>query len=173
MVTRRARRSTLTAAVIAVAVQRLAELAVSRRHERTLLAEGAVEHGRSHYPAMVAVHAGWLTATLAEGWVRGARIRWLPLVVFAVVQPIRWWVIRSLGAAWTTRVLVVPGRPLVRSGPYRWLRHPNYAVVRIEIAALPAGLGAPITAVIASLLNAAVLRRRIAVEEAALRAAGS
>jgi methyltransferase len=171
MVTLRTRRRFLTALVAAVACQRLAELVVSRRHERALLADGAVEHGRSLYPAMVALHTGWLGATLAEGWWRGARMRSAPLLAFAAVQPLRWWTIRSLGSAWTTRVLVIPGRPLVHTGPYRWLRHPNYAVVRVEIAALPAGVGAPVTAVIASLLNGVVLRRRIAVEDAALGAA--
>jgi len=168
VVTLRARRSVLVAAVATVAAQRLTELVVSRRHERTMLAEGAVEHGRAHYPAMVALHAGWLVATLAEGWVRGARIRRFPLLAFPLMQPLRWWIIRSLGTAWTTRVLVVPGRPLVHTGPYRWVRHPNYAVVRVEIAALPVALGAPVTAVVASALNAVVLRRRIAVEDAAL-----
>jgi methyltransferase len=151
-----------------VAAQRLAELAWSRRNERRLRARGAVEHGAAHYRWMVAVHAGWLAATALEG--RHCRhVRPVAAVVFAAVQPLRWWVLATLRDRWTTRVLTVPGEPLVTTGPYRVVRHPNYVVVVAEIVSLPLAFGARHTAVLASIANAAVLTRRIRVENSALR----
>jgi methyltransferase len=162
----------LVAGVMLVGVQRLLELAYSRRNERRLRARGAVERGSEHYPVIVAIHALWLISTLVEGLLRGPEppAWWpLPLAAFLLVQPLRYWAILSLGENWNTRVLVVPGGKLVRSGPYRYFPHPNYAVVVVEILTFPLIFGAWITAVVFSLLNAALLYVRIRTENRALK----
>lgn len=153
--------------VILVALQRLAELAWSRRNEETLRAAGGQEFGAAHYPLIVIVHMAWLIALFA-GIAPDAPVHWPLIVIFAGLQILRLWVIASLGPYWTTRVITVPGMPLIRRGPYRWMRHPNYAVVAAEIAILPLAFGAGKTALLFSLLNAIVLGRRIWVENAAL-----
>jgi methyltransferase len=150
-----------------VALQRLCELAWSRRNERRLRAEGAIEHGRGHYPLFVILHAGWLAA-LALTVEPAAPVRWGWLAVFVLMQILRVWTIASLGRYWTTRVLTLPGRPLARRGPYRWLRHPNYLIVVVEIAALPLAFGAWQLAGVFSGLNLMLLWHRIRVEDAAL-----
>ena len=158
--------------VMLVGVQRLLELALSWRNERRLRARGAVERGGGHYPVIVAVHALWLVSTLVEGLLRGPEppVWWpLPLAAFLLVQPLRYWAILSLGGNWNTRVLVVPGGKLVRRGPYRYFPHPNYVVVAVEILTFPLIFGAWITAVVFSLLNAALLYVRIRTENRALR----
>ena len=155
-----------------VASQRLLELLYSRRNERRLRARGAVERGSAHYPVIVAIHALWLVSTLVEGLLRGPEppAWWpLPLAAFLLVQPLRYWAIFSLGVNWNTRVLVVPGGKLVRSGPYRYFPHPNYIVVVVEVLTFPLIFGAWITAVVFSLLNAAMLYVRIQTENRALR----
>jgi len=162
----------LVAGVGLVAVQRLAELSYSRRNERRLRARGAVERGEGHYPAMVAIHTFWLVSTLVEGLLRGPEIPvwWsLPLAAFLIIQPLRYWAILSLGANWNTRILVVPGGKLVQSGPYRYFPHPNYIVVAVEILTFPLIFGAWITAIVFSLLNAALLFVRIRTENRALK----
>jgi methyltransferase len=158
-------------AVGLVALQRLLELRLSRRHERILRARGAVERGREHYPLMVGMHVLWLISTLVEGLLRGPGLPtyWpIPLLLFLFVQPLRYWIIFTLGEYWNTRVLVVPGTKLVRRGPYRYLRHPNYVVVAVEIAAFPLIFGAWITALVFSILDAALLYVRIREENRAL-----
>jgi methyltransferase len=148
-------------------VQRLAELGLSRRNHRKLLARGAVEVGQGHYPAMVALHAGWLLALPATIDPRTAVS--LPLLaVFVLLECGRVWVIATLGPRWTTRVVVLPGAALIRSGPYRCVRHPNYAIVCAEMAVVPLMFGAWILAVTASVLNLLVLRTRLRVENTAL-----
>ena len=162
----------LFVAVGLVAGQRLLELRLSRRHERLLRARGAVERGRGHYPLMVALHVLWLLSTLVEGILRGPDLPayWaVPLALFLLAQLLRYWVIFSLREYWNTRVLVVPGTTLVRRGPYRYLRHPNYVVVAVEIATLPLIFGAWVTALVFSILNAALLFVRIRTENRALR----
>ena len=162
----------LVVGVMLVAVQRLLELWYSRRNERRLLARGAVEKGSGHYPVIVAVHSLWLVSTLVEALLRGPeRPAWwpVPLVAFLLVQPLRYWAILSLGENWNTRVLVVPGGKLVRRGPYRYFPHPNYVVVAVEVLTFPLIFGAWITAVVFSLLNAALLYVRIRTENRALR----
>lgn len=150
-----------------VIVARLAELAVARRNTRRLLARGGVEAGRTHYPAIVALHAGWLAAVafLVPADAPPAPV---PLVLFLIIQVLRYWVIVSLGERWTTRIIVVPGAPLVTKGPYRWLRHPNYVFVAAEIALLPLVFGAWEIALVFSFLNGVVLWHRIRTEERAL-----
>ncbi|MBK8908737.1 MAG: hypothetical protein IPM60_12785 [Rhodospirillales bacterium] len=150
-----------------VIVARLVELAVARRNTRRLLARGGVEAGRAHYPAIVVLHAGWL-AVVAFLIPTHAPPAPVPLILFLIVQGLRYWVIVSLGERWTTRIIVVPGAPLVTKGPYRWLRHPNYVVVAAEIALLPLVFGAWEIALVFSLLNGVVLWRRIRTEERAL-----
>ena len=162
----------LVAGVMLVAVQRLLELWYSRRNERRLRARGAVERGSGHFPAMVAIHTLWLVSTLVEGLLRGPEppVWWpVPLAAFLLVQPLRYWAILTLGVNWNVRVLVVPGGKLVKNGPYRYFPHPNYVVVAVEVLTFPLIFGAWITAVVFSLLNAALLYVRIKTENRAMR----
>ena len=162
----------LAAAVALVALQRLLELRLSRRNERCARANGAVERGADHYKPMVALHALWLLSTFLEGALRGPEFPayWpVPLTLFLLVQPLRYWAILSLGESWNTRILVVPGAKPVRRGPYRYLNHPNYVVVVVEILTFPLVFGAWITALVFSTLNAVLLSVRIREENRALR----
>jgi methyltransferase len=162
----------LVAGVMLIAVQRLLELWYSRRNERRLRARGAVERGSGHFPAMVAIHTLWLVSTLIEGLLRGPEppVWWpVPLAAFLLVQPLRYWAILTLGVNWNVRVLVVPGGKLVKNGPYRYFPHPNYVVVAVEVLTFPLIFGAWITAVVFSLLNAALLYLRIRTENRALK----
>jgi len=153
--------------VLAVAALRLAESTYAARNHRRLLAAGGREVGAGHYPLFVLLHGGWL-ATLFFAVPADAPVHAVPLALYIVLQAARAWVIISLGRYWTTRIITVPGAPLVRTGPYRLLRHPNYAIVAAEIAVLPLVFGAWQIAVVFSLLNAALLRHRIRVEDLAL-----
>jgi methyltransferase len=149
-----------------VTVQRLAELVIARRNTRLLLSRGAYEVGAGHYPLIVAVHASWL-ATL---WLLapGQPISGLMLGLYGVLQLGRLWVLAAMGERWTTRIIILPNAPLVRGGPFRFLRHPNYTVVVAEIAVLPLVFGLTGIAILFSLLNAAVLMVRLRAEEKAL-----
>ncbi len=161
----------LVLAVGLVALQRLLELALSRRNECLLRARGAVERGQGHYPLLVAMHSLWLLSTLVEGTLRGPDLPalWpIPLALFLLVQPLRCWAVFSLGENWNTRILVVPGAELVKRGPYRYLKHPNYVVVAVEIFTFPLIFGAWITALVFSVLNAVLLSVRIREENRAL-----
>jgi methyltransferase len=149
-----------------IALQRLAELVLANHNARLLLAEGGVEHGRGHYPLMVALHAAWLIGLAFLGHDRD--INPVLLAVFVLLQTARIWVIATLGHRWITRVIVLPGAPLVARGPYRFLKHPNYWIVAGEIAVVPLALGLPVFAAVFTLLNAAILYQRIRVENAAL-----
>lgn len=154
------------AIMIFVTLQRLAELVIAARNTRALRAQGAVEIGAAHYPVMVALHAAWL-ATL--WFMAGGQPVSLPLLgIFAVLQALRIWVLATLGGRWTTRIIVLPGAPLVTGGPFRFLRHPNYCVVIGEIAVLPLVFGLIGVAIVFSLLNAAMLWVRIGIEHRAL-----
>jgi methyltransferase len=158
-----------------VAVERGVELVVSASNLAWARARGGVESGQGHYPAMVALHAGLLVAAPLEVVVVGrAFLPWLGWPMLAVVvaaQALRWWCIASLGRRWNTRVVVVPGLPLVRRGPYRWFRHPNYVAVVAEGVALPLVHTAWLTALAFAALNALVLRARLRVENVALAGA--
>jgi methyltransferase len=149
-----------------VTLQRCGELLLARRNTKRLLAQGAIEVGARHYPAIVALHAAWLAGL----WLlaRNADISLALFAVFLVLQLLRVWVIASLGKRWTTRIIVLPGAPLRSVGPYRYLSHPNYLVVAGEIAALPLALGMPLYALIYSIANAAILTVRIRAENEAL-----
>ncbi|MEJ7872401.1 MAG: isoprenylcysteine carboxylmethyltransferase family protein [Rubrobacteraceae bacterium] len=158
-------------AVTLVAAQRLLELVLARRNERRARARGAVERGRGHYPFIVALHTLWLVSTLVEGILRGPELPvfWpVPLALFLLVQPLRYWALFSLGESWNTKILVVPGAKPVRRGPYRYLNHPNYVVVVVEILSFPLIFGAWVTALVVTVLNAAVLYVRIREENRAL-----
>jgi methyltransferase len=161
----------LVFAVALVSAQRLFELVLARRNERRARARGAVERGRGHYPLIVALHTLWLVSTLVEGLLRGSVFPafWpVPLALFLLVQPLRYWAIFSLGESWNTKILVAPGAKPVRRGPYRYLNHPNYVVVVVEILAFPSIFGAWITALVFTALNAALLSVRIRAENRAL-----
>jgi methyltransferase len=149
-----------------VTLQRLAEMAIAGSNTRHLVARGAIEIGRSHYPVMVALHASWLLVL----WLMvGGHAVSLPLLgIFVALQALRIWVLATLGRRWTTRIIVLPGAPLVRGGPFRFLRHPNYCVVIGEIAVLPLVFGLVWVAIVFSLLNAAMLYVRIRSESRAL-----
>ncbi len=150
-----------------VALQRLVELAWAARNTRRLRRLGAVEADAGGYPFFVLLHAGWL-ASLALSVAPARRPDWPLLGIFALLQLGRVWVIATLGRLWTTRILSLPGAPLVRTGPYRWVRHPNYLLVVAEIAVLPLAFGAVAVAVAFSLLNLALIARRIGIEDRAL-----
>jgi methyltransferase len=149
-----------------VTVQRLSELWLSRRNTRRLLARGAREHGRGHYPLIVAVHALWLVSLWWLARSRPVDGFWLGL--FVLLEIARIWVLATLGPRWTTRIIVLPEAPLVRSGPYRFVDHPNYWVVTGEIAVLPLVFGLWQVALVFTLLNAIVLITRIRSENRAL-----
>jgi len=159
------------AVLAAVALERAVELRLSERNARRALARGGVEHGRGHYPVMVALHTSFLVACAAEAIAFPRPPPPTALLALAGVlcaQGLRWWAVASLGERWSTRVVVVPGLPPVTGGPYRWLRHPNYLAVVLEVASLPLAWGSWRTALLFSLGNAALLRVRIRAEERAL-----
>jgi methyltransferase len=151
-----------------VAAQRLVELAYAARNTRALLARGAIETGAAHYPFFILLHGSWLLCTAMVALWSHAAISWWLIGVFAALQCARIWVIATLGPYWTTRLISVPGAPLVRTGPFRFVRHPNYLVVVLEIAVLPLAFGEYAVAVVFSVLNAALLAVRIREEERAL-----
>ena len=145
-----------------VTLQRLAELHLATRNTRRLLAQGAVEYGASHYPLVVALHGLWLAALW---WLAPGRpVDVVLLTLFLVLQVGRLWVIGTLGERWTTRIIVKPGAPLVRRGPYRFMNHPNYLIVVLEIAVLPLVFGLWQLALVFSLLYAAILDFRFGEE---------
>jgi methyltransferase len=152
----------------AVTAQRAGELVLSHYNTRGLMARGAIEVAPRHYPLMVAVHGGWLIALWVFGHDQPVNIA--GLMLYLTLQGLRFWVMRTLGPRWTTRIIVLPGERLISAGPYRYLAHPNYAVVAGEIAILPLALGLPWLAAIFTTLNAAVLFVRIRAENRALDA---
>ncbi len=152
-----------------VTLQRLAELVLARHNTRALLARGGVEVAAEHYPLMIALHASWIAGLWLIAVGRPVEPVWL--VIFIALQACRLWVIATLGPRWTTRIIVLPGMPLVRNGPYRFMAHPNYAVVAGEMAVLPLVFAMPVYALVFSILNAAVLAVRIRAESGALRTA--
>jgi methyltransferase len=152
--------------LVFVTVQRLAELVLARRNTARLMAQGAVEAAPGHYPLIVLLHGAWLAGLWYLALGQDVSVGWLAL--FAALQALRVWVLVTLGPRWTTRIIIVPGAPLVRKGPYRFLSHPNYAVVAGEMLVLPLVFGLVWYGVVFSLLNAAVLAVRISAENKAL-----
>ncbi|MDP1974372.1 MAG: isoprenylcysteine carboxylmethyltransferase family protein [Alphaproteobacteria bacterium] len=150
-----------------VASQRLLELVLANHNTTKLMAQGGQEFGKEHYPFIVLLHASWLLSLFL--FVPSAAPINIPLLlVFIVLQSLRIWVIASLGPYWTTRIISLPQAPLIKRGPYRFLRHPNYWVVIAEIAVLPLVFGAWKIALVYSLLNAILMRYRIRIEEESL-----
>ncbi|NLE72952.1 MAG: hypothetical protein GX609_12875 [Actinomycetales bacterium] len=163
----------LVALVAATAAERVAELVLSARHARWAFARGGVERGRGHFPPMVALHTALLVAPVVEVVVADRPflpwLAWPAVAAVLAAQALRWWCIATLGRQWNTRVIVVPGLPLVARGPYRWLRHPNYVAVALEGLALPLVHTAWVTALAFTVLNAVLLLgARIPTEERAL-----
>jgi methyltransferase len=163
--------------ILAVAAERLLELVVARRHARWSMAHGGREFGQGHYPVMVTMHTLLLVSCLVETY--GAHRPFLPwlgwpmVAVVAASTVVRWWCVRVLGNHWNPRLIVIPGAPLVRRGPYRVLHHPNYTAVAAEVAALPLVHSAWVTAIVFSIANAAVLTVRIRAENTALGYVGA
>jgi methyltransferase len=158
--------------LIFVIIQRLAELVVARRNLAWAMANGATEYGREHYPLFFVLHISWIVGMALEGYLRGsmlAPVGWLWLFIYLLAQLGRYWAITSLGHYWNTRILIIPGGERKRVGPYRYLKHPNYLVVALELLSGPLIFGAFITALVASIANAALLLLvRIPAEERAL-----
>jgi methyltransferase len=155
--------------VVALAVIRAGELIHARRNARRLLAEGGQSVGDGHYPFIVALHASWLGVLWWIGW-RLPQPDWLLFGLFVLLELARLWVVATLGRFWTTRIITVPGAPLVRNGPYKWVRHPNYLIVALEVPLLLYAFNAPALAVLFGATNILLLAYRIRVEEDALRA---
>jgi methyltransferase len=151
----------------AVLLERLGELLYAGRNTRALLARGAAEVGRAQYPFLVLLHAAWFVA-IVLALPNPPIIYWIPFGLFLLLQVMRAWVIATLGPYWTTRIITLPGAPLIKHGPYRFLRHPNYAVVIGEIAMLPLIFGELWVAIVFSIVNALVLSWRIREESRAL-----
>lgn len=158
-----------------IAAERLGELVLSRRNQRRLLARGGQLVDADGYTALVAVHVLWFPAILAghvlAPWAGRWAGTWPLLALYGLAEGLRWWAITTLGERWTTRVVVLPGEEPVREGPYRWLAHPNYLAVAVELAVLPLAFGLPGIAAAWTVANGLALRRRIATETAALEAA--
>jgi methyltransferase len=156
-----------------IAAERLVELVLSRRNAARSFARGGHEHGRAHFPVLVLLHTAFLVSCAAESAIRPfpGLLGWIALIVALAAQALRYWAVSSLGDRWNARVIVVPGEPPVDGGPYRFVRHPNYLAVVLEMIAVPLVHGCWVTAAIFSLANAAVLRVRIRSEEVALGAA--
>lgn len=156
-----------------VATERLVELALSRRHARAAIARGGIEYGARHFRVMSVMHTAFLAACALEVVLLHRpfvpSVGWPALAAVLGAQALRYWAIGALADRWNVRVIVVPGEPAVRRGPYRFLRHPNYVAVVIELVALPLVHGAYLTATAFSIANALLLRVRIHVEEEALK----
>jgi methyltransferase len=167
-------RGVLYAFIAFVIVQRLLELRVAKRNETWARSQGAIEHAPEHYPWMVAMHTAWILAMFFESLAQGSQLGplwFLWLSVFLLAQFGRYWAISSLGPYWNTRILIVPGAKLVRRGPYKFIPHPNYVVVALELLTGPLIFGAWITAIVWTILNAIMLLGfRIPAEERALEA---
>ena len=163
--------------VLAVGAERLVEMVVSKRHLSWALRHGGREYGGGHYPAMVALHTALLVGCVIEVWALDRPflpvLGWTMVALVLISQAWRWWCIGTLGRRWNTRIVVIPGLPLVDRGPYRWFRHPNYAAVVVEGVALPMVHTAWMTAVVFTVLNVVLLRVRIKAENAALTLAGA
>lgn len=153
-----------------VTLQRLGELVLSRRNTERLLGQGAREAAPGHYPLIVALHSAWLLGLWYFAvWHPDVGVSWSWLVLFVILQGLRVWVIATLGPRWTTRIIVLPGAPLVKEGPYRFVSHPNYCIVAAEILVLPLCFGLVWYGIVFSVLNGLVLWIRIRAEAAALR----
>ena len=155
--------------LLLVTLQRLSELWIARRNTRWLLERGGHEAAPEHYPLIVTLHAAWLIGLWIFAHDREIVLGWLGL--FFILQAFRVWILATMGPRWTTRIIVLPGAPLVSTGPFRWISHPNYCVVAAEIFVLPMAFGLVWYAILFSALNAVLLTIRIRAENQALTAA--
>jgi methyltransferase len=153
--------------LVLVTLQRLSEVVIATSNTRALLAKGGVETGAAHYPVMVLLHASWLACLWWFGW--NNPVVWSLLFAYGALQFFRIWILATLGRRWTTRIITVPGETLVARGPYRFVKHPNYLLVLLEMPLLPLALNLPWLAILFGLLNVAMLAWRISIENAALR----
>ena len=157
--------------IIILALQRISELLIARRNEKKVLGEGAVEYDPLGYKVIVAMHVAFFLSFIAEYYIlrRSLNTLWpLLLLVLLTAEALRYWAISSLGKYWNTKIVVIPGTSLVSKGPYKYIRHPNYLAVVIEIAIIPLIFSCYITSALFTLFNLIVLRRRIRIEESAL-----
>ncbi len=155
-----------------IVIQRILELLVAKRNEIWMKQQGAVEFGNRHYIVMVILHVMFFVSLLSETLImkRGTSFLWpLFLCFFVLAQVVRLWAITSLGKFWNTKILVVKNAKIVRDGPYRFLKHPNYTVVAIEFFAVPMLFNSYLTAVLFTVLNVMMLMIRIPMEEKALK----
>ena len=154
-------------------IERLIEVRVSNRNAAWSFEQGGIERGKGHYPFMVVLHTGFLIGAVAEVWLMDRSFSFIPGTIwFAIAvacQGLRWWCINSLGQRWNTRVILVPNLPRIKTGPYKYLSHPNYVIVALEGLALPLIHNAYWTAGIFCILNAGLMWVRIRCEEAALQ----
>ncbi len=158
-----------------ILLQRLAEVRIAKRNEAAARQRGGIEFGRDHYPAIITLHTLWFVGMIAEVIYLSRPVNpfWPGLLAIVVLcQGVRYWTIRSLGPNWNTRVIVVPGTTATTHGPYRYLRHPNYVVVAVELLLFPMIFGAYLTAITATIINTVLLRIRIRTEEKAWREVG-
>ena len=163
--------SWLPSFILAVLItQRVMELVIAKRNTRHLLANGGREVGASHYPFMLTLHTSWLIALVIWVLAYPPHMNMTLVLIYAALLGLRAWAITSLGPFWTTRIITIPNLPLVRRGPYKFVKHPNYMVVALEIAVVPLMLDAWALAVIFSALNAAMLWVRISAENKVLAA---
>lgn len=157
-----------------VGLERLWELQISRRHQRDLATRGAQKHSDPLYRWMVALHAGVLFGAAVEVIALRrpfiVRLAILALLLFLLATLLRWWVIRTMGMHWNTEVVDSGSLGVISEGPFRWIRHPNYVGVFVELIALPLIHTAWITASLAAVLNVFVLRHRLRIEERLLHA---
>lgn len=159
--------TTASIILLLVTLQRLSELVIAKRNTAGLIAKGAVEHGASHYPVMVLLHASWLAGLWWFGW--NATIVWPFMLLYIALQAFRIWILATLGSRWTTRILTVPNETLVAKGPYKFVRHPNYLLVLLEVPLLPLAFGLTWFAALYGVLNIAMLAWRIRIEDQALQ----
>ncbi len=156
-----------------IIAQRVIELVVAKRNERWIKARGGVEFGARHYPIIVLIHTTFLMTMILEvlSFERELSYFWVVLLVgFFLTQGMRIWAIRSLGPYWNTKIIVLPGASVVKKGPYRFIKHPNYVIVALEIVLIPLMFNAYITAIIFTIFNLLILAIRIPTEERALTA---
>lgn len=152
-----------------VTAERLVSLVIGARNARKLLAKGGVESGAEHFPLIMGLHAAWLVGLWALAWDRPVNMAWA--LAYLALTAARIWVVRTLGERWTSRIIVLPGVPPVRTGPYRYLAHPNYVIMVAEVFVMPIAFGLTAYALVFVLLNASVLWIRIRMEERALASA--
>lgn len=159
--------------LVLVIIQRLVELVIAKRNEKSLLSKGAYEVGSSHYPFMILLHVGFFISLFIEVvYFRSTPTPYYALLVFfLVLQLLRVWCLVSLGTFWNTKIIILPGANVVMKGPYAYIRHPNYLVVCLEIAVLPLMFQAYFTAICFTILNFIILSIRIPTEEKALKEA--